>query len=121
MVLGLIHFSRPLLPFWPCKTASKRRMWRYVADMGIMLRYVINGIELGQSLKRKASQRARARGWGCYHPVVACAPTTLQSVHVGLRSGAPGSPGPAPPASWINGVECSDYGDCRRLPRSRRR
>ena len=23
-------------------------MWRYVADMGIMLRYVINGIELGQ-------------------------------------------------------------------------
>ena len=37
-----------LLPFWPCKTASKPRMWRYVADMGIMLRYVINGIELGQ-------------------------------------------------------------------------
>ena len=37
-----------LLPFWPCKTASKPCMWRYVADMGIMLRYVINGIELGQ-------------------------------------------------------------------------
>ena len=37
------------------------------------------------------------------------------------RSGLFGSPGPAPPASWINGVECSDYGDCRRLPRSRRR
>ena len=37
------------------------------------------------------------------------------------HSGGFGSPGPAPPASWINGVECSDYGDCRRLPRSRRR
>ena len=37
------------------------------------------------------------------------------------RSGGFGSPGPPPPAKWINGVECSGYGDCRRLPRSRRR
>ena len=39
-----------LLPFWPCKTASKPRMWRYVADMGIVLRCVINGIELSQEV-----------------------------------------------------------------------
>ena len=34
-----------------------------------------------QARGKPASQGAR--GWGCYHPVVACAPTTFQSVHVG--------------------------------------
>ena len=41
--------SRPALAVLAVQlTASKRRMWRYVADMGIMLRYVINGIGLTQ-------------------------------------------------------------------------